>query len=166
MGQSPRKTNLFSRGYKLKDDNVAGGKGSETARSERSMRVSMASGEETNPLSFEGQAHKGAMTAVAGFSNMFEDETDDMAETRARQEDTQRRSSKANRVEPVLSGVLSGGEDGFVRKISTGRGAGKVTITFKGHSKVGSVVQCPCLYVSRGATRWAGEQRCISHALT
>lgn len=148
MGQMPRKPNLFSRGYTLNDDhgngNDNGGCSSETApHSEGSMRTTMAFRKEgSNPLSFEGQAHKGAMTAVAGFSSEFEYET----EAVTRQAVAPRRSSHARArggdaskggVLETTGPVLSGGEDGFVRKIAAGRGAGKVTMTFKGHSKVG-----------------------------
>ena len=114
MGQMPRKPNLFSRGHKIRDANETGAESGSMRNSKASMR------EETNPLSFEGQAHKGATTAVAGFTNMsIEDE-----------------AGGGEAVKGVVSeSVLSGGEDGFVRKISSKKAPGKVEMTFKGHSK-------------------------------
>jgi WD40 repeat protein len=150
VGQSPRKPNLFSRGYKLRDDATGGG--TETARSDGggSMRTSMSAlKEETNPLSFEGQAHKGAMTAVTGFTSddegvlgtepvlsaggctSYKSSCDPSLESARFRFQPLRLSGEKMVVSSLcffkrnLCRYASGGEDGLVRKISTGRGAGK-----------------------------------------
>ena len=153
MGQNPQRPQLFARGHALRDDDAetaaTDASGSLTDRSDgsgRSRHTASSIGRKVdrNPLAFDGQAHKGATNCVAAFFAPLEDDAPDSSAgvpPRANppgSSSAARRDREARGAEKTAARlpVLTGGDDGYVRKISTVRGeTGKVTMTFKGHAK-------------------------------
>ena len=146
MGQNPQRPRLFARGHALRDDDAetaaTDALGSLTDRSDgsgRSRHTASSVGRKVdrNPLAFDGQAHKGAMNRARVFRTL-----------RGRRPEQFHRGFLRGRVPRriVLGGatgpraraarrekmaarlpVLTGGDDGYLRKISTIRGeTGKV----------------------------------------
>ena len=154
MGQNPQRPRLFARGHALRDDDAetaaTDALGSLTDRSDgsgRSRHTASSVGRKVdrNPLAFDGQAHKGAMNCVAAFFAPSEDDAPNSSTAGSSADGSPGGSSSAARRDRERARrekmaarlpVLTGGDDGYLRKISTIRGeTGKVTMTFKGHAK-------------------------------
>ena len=152
MGQNPQRPRLFARGHALRDDDA------ETRRRRprvahrsigrvRSVEahgvVGWAKGG-PKPAAFDGQGTRARQLRAAFFAPSEDDAPNSStagssadgspggsSSAARRDRERARREKMAARLP-----VLTGGDDGYLRKISTIRGeTGKVTMTFKGHAK-------------------------------